>query len=97
MQAVTGGCLAADEQVGGRCYLVIPIPLTHHHPPHLLPSLTHPTHLILLPRFNSSHDSLKKQHAQDVALTKATVRKLELQVESLNRALEEKVTGLLFA
>lgn len=29
---------------------------------------------------------------QDVALTKATVKKLELQVESLKRALEEKVS-----
>ena len=34
---------------------------------------------------------MKKKHAQDVALTKATVRKLELQVESLKRSLEEKV------
>ena len=41
--------------------------------------------------FNSSHDSLKKQHTQDVAITKATVRKLELQVDSLKRSLEEKV------
>ncbi|CAI8031405.1 Transforming acidic coiled-coil-containing protein 3 [Geodia barretti] len=40
--------------------------------------------------FNSRHGSTKKQHAQDVALTKATVRKLEFQVETLNRALEEK-------
>ena len=42
-------------------------------------------------RFNSTHDSLKKKHAQDVALTKAKVRKLELQVESLKSSLEEKV------
>lgn len=41
--------------------------------------------------FNSQHESMKKQHSQDVALTKAKVRKLELQVESLNRALDEKV------
>lgn len=40
--------------------------------------------------FNSNHDNMKKQHAQDVALTKATMRKLELQVESLQRSLEEK-------
>lgn len=46
---------------------------------------------VFLSSFNSQHESMKKQHAQDVALTKATVRKLELQVESLNRALEEKV------
>ena len=52
----------------------------------LLPSLP-----LSLCRFNSSHETQAKQHAQDIALTKAKVKKLELQVESLQRSLEEKV------
>ena len=93
MQAAAGRLHSADEQVSlsplrfsylDYCLLNLPTPLSR--PPPLPPPP-------LLPRrFNSMHDSMQKQHVKDVALTKAKVRKLELQVESLQRALDEKVS-----
>ena len=77
MQAAPGRCYTADEQVS-------------EGGKHTLSNVSHYSFPSL--RFNTDYDVQKKQHAQDVALTKATVKKLELQVESLKRALEEKVS-----
>jgi len=40
---------------------------------------------------NQTYDSLRREHASDVAVTKANVKKLQLEVARLKKDLEGKV------
>lgn len=44
-----------------------------------------------LRRANQTYDSLRREHASDVAVTKANVKKLQLEVARLKKDLEGKV------
>lgn len=43
------------------------------------------------PRANQTFESLKREHASEVAVIKANAKKLTLQVASQERALQQKV------
>ena len=44
-------------------------------------------------RANQTFDALRKEHASDIAVANANVKKLQLQVASLEKALKGKVGG----
>ena len=61
--------------------------LSHSHAHILTHTHTH-SHTL---RANQTFDTMRKEHASDVAVANANVKKLQLQVASLEKALKGKV------